>query len=452
MSTGWGRGVASRHAGKATAKSATTPRLSFSRRSLAIGHSPDAATRVVRDEQRTIGKYEQSYHPPPARAVRELPARREILARHRLSVLDMDPDDFVAGRRGAIPGAVERGEGIPLVVGRELRSPIESQAEGRRVGLEGDGRRLDGVALGVRILGVVLAGEIALGPAVPLPVLDDVQMLGGQVVAKVVPVVVGAPELAGRRVEGETDRVPQSRREHASMFAVEVVDAHRRAPRVRFVADVARGPGGHVDVVTLDQHGPGHVIAATRQVDQLRLLAVRTDPEQRVLVSYVQRVAAPGEAEGLVQARRIIDGLSVLEAHHPAIAGNRRVDLVVWSEGHVADAAQAVRVQGDVETGGNRERVPGHRNGVLKHQQGESGDHGLAPAVTVEVRRNAPSGSICIAVGTHGTSKRSEAGGPSMSTVRRTVLPSGPVNSMGTLSMRNRPQALSCVCWRSRTA
>src|SRR6185437_15587914 len=184
------------------------------------------------------------YHPPPARAVRKLPARHEVLARHGLPVLHVDPDDLVAGRRGAIPRPVERAESVSLVVGGELRPLIESQAEGRRVRLEGEGRRFDGVALGVGILGIVLAGEIALGPTVPLPVLDDVQMLGGQVVAKVVPVVVGAPELAGRRVERETDRVPESRREYASMLAVEVVDAHRGAALVRFVTDVAGGSGG----------------------------------------------------------------------------------------------------------------------------------------------------------------------------------------------------------------
>src|SRR5690348_18175744 len=110
MSAGAVRGVAIRHAGSAIARAATTPSAARSRRSLAIGLSPDAAARVVRDEQRTIGKHEQSYHAAPAGAVRELPTRHEVLARHRLPVFHVDPDHLVAGGGGAAPRPVKRRE------------------------------------------------------------------------------------------------------------------------------------------------------------------------------------------------------------------------------------------------------------------------------------------------------------------------------------------------------
>src|SRR5260370_538044 len=102
--------------------------------------------------------------------------------------------------------------------------------------------RLDPSALGLGVLGVWLARQVALRPAVELAVLQDVEVLGWQVVTQVVAVVVVGPELARRRIECQTNRVAQTRREQVLTRAVEV-GAHHCGGTRRSVAGEREGEG-----------------------------------------------------------------------------------------------------------------------------------------------------------------------------------------------------------------
>src|SRR5689334_22296266 len=94
-----------------------------------------------------------------------------------------------------------RDERVALVVARETRARIEREAEWRGVRLYRERRRLDTGTVESMVLGVGLSREIALRPAVPLAVLEDIHVLRRNVVAEVVAIVVVRPELAGRGIE-----------------------------------------------------------------------------------------------------------------------------------------------------------------------------------------------------------------------------------------------------------
>src|SRR6267378_4590307 len=86
----------------------------------------------------------------------------------------------------------------------------------RPMRLHRDRRGLDVRAVSRSVLGIGLAGEIALGPAVVAAVFDDVDVLRGKVIAQVVAVVVAAPQLTGGGIERDTDRVAQPLGEYAA--------------------------------------------------------------------------------------------------------------------------------------------------------------------------------------------------------------------------------------------
>src|SRR5579864_21529 len=102
------RGAAMLQADSPTTIAAAPAVAQSANRLLGIGHSPDSSTRVVGDEQRAVGKHQQSHDPTPAGAIGELPSGHEVLTRYRLAVLDSHPDHLVPGRHRAVPRTVER--------------------------------------------------------------------------------------------------------------------------------------------------------------------------------------------------------------------------------------------------------------------------------------------------------------------------------------------------------
>src|SRR6266853_1023168 len=221
-----GRRTARLSGRKATACSAVPTTSPTARLSalVPIFHPPDPPAVVVRNEQCPIVQHQQAHRSAPAagrrRGARRQPPGDKVARRHHLSRLQVHAHHFRAGGDGAVPRAVERHEGLPLVLGGKLRARVEGQPQGRGVGLEQPRRRRHGGAIGARVFGVRLAREIALGPAVPLPVLQNVQVLGRQVVAEVVAVVVVGPQLVGGRVEREPHRIAQAAREHSTVRAI----------------------------------------------------------------------------------------------------------------------------------------------------------------------------------------------------------------------------------------
>src|SRR5712691_220991 len=154
-----------------------------------IAHLPDPTSLVISDQQGAIRRHDDPDRTPPARAVGKLPAGDEVLDRGRPPVLHVYAHQLRARWHGTVPRAVIRHEGIALVVGGKLRPRVEREPEGRGMGLHRQRRRLDPGAVEARVFGVRLVGQIALRPAVPLPVPQDVEVLRRQVVAKIVAVV-----------------------------------------------------------------------------------------------------------------------------------------------------------------------------------------------------------------------------------------------------------------------
>jgi len=137
---------------------------------------------------------------------------------------------------------VQRDERVAAVLGRERGAGIERDPERRRMRLDGDRRRLDVRATRRSVLGIGFAREVALGPAVVAAVLDDVDVLGRQVIAQIVAIVVTAPQLAGRRIERQADCVPEPAREDAAARAVGLELRYRGAQRVALVTEIAGRP------------------------------------------------------------------------------------------------------------------------------------------------------------------------------------------------------------------
>src|SRR5438128_1856156 len=202
---------------------ATSPPERMIAASRAIGDPPNPAAGVVGDEQRAVRQHQQADGSTPARAVRELPAGDEVLDGDRLAVLDTHPDHLRARWHAAVPGAVVGHEGVAAIASGEHRAGVKGEAEWRRVRLYEEGGRLDSGALGFRVFGVGLVGQVTLRPAVELAVLQDVEVLRWQIVPEVIAVVVIGPELAGRRVERDADGVAQPRRKQVLPGAVEIV-------------------------------------------------------------------------------------------------------------------------------------------------------------------------------------------------------------------------------------
>src|SRR6266566_342090 len=215
-----------------------------------ISHPPDFVAAIVTHEQRSIRKHQEPDRPPPARAIGTLPADNEILHTHRTmaGAVYFDAHDLRPGRHRPIPRAVQRDERVAAILPRELRAGVERESERRGVRLHRDRRRLDIRAVRRSILGVGFAGEIAVGPAVVAAVLDDVDVLGRQVIAESVAIVVTAPQLAGRRIERQADRVSQPAREDPAARAVSVELRYRGAQRIALVTEIAGRPDREIEL------------------------------------------------------------------------------------------------------------------------------------------------------------------------------------------------------------
>src|SRR6266571_3813436 len=185
-----------------TANSATLPNATNANRPTgrptvlpSIGHPPDFVANVITYQQCPIRHHQQAYRPSPPLAVGTLPAHDEILHSDgaMASAVHLDAHDLGAGRHTAIPRAVQCDEGIPTILAGELRTRVEREPERRRVRLNRDRRRLNVRAVCRSVLGIGFAGEVTLRPPVVPSILDDVDMLGRDVVAEVVAIVVAGP-------------------------------------------------------------------------------------------------------------------------------------------------------------------------------------------------------------------------------------------------------------------
>src|SRR6266566_9594042 len=233
-----------------------------------ICHPPDLSAHVVADEERSVRHDEETDRATPARAIGKLPSNDEVLdpGRSTTGAVHAHADDFGAGWHGSVPGAVQRHEGVAAVVAGKLVARVEREPQRRRMRLHGDDGRLDFRAVGRAVLGIGLAGEVALRPAVVAAFLDDVDVLGRQIVPEIVAIVIPAPELAGRRVKGDPDGVPQSLREKVPTRSVGIETSDRGPERIALIANIARRTDRDVELAVGSEHDRPRRMAPARNI------------------------------------------------------------------------------------------------------------------------------------------------------------------------------------------
>src|SRR5438876_126780 len=229
------------NAATASAPNAIPPSTALYRPLPPIAHPPDLSAHVVAHQQRAVRQHQETDRPTPARTIGALPTDNEILHTHRAAptAVHLDAHDLRPGRHGAIPRAVQCHERVAAMVTGELRASVEHEPERCRMRLHRDRRRLDVRAVRRSVLGIGFAGEVALRPAVVPTVLDDVDLLGWQVFAKVIAVVVPAPQRARFLIECHANRIAKALREYVASRAIGVELGHRRPHRVALLAEIA---------------------------------------------------------------------------------------------------------------------------------------------------------------------------------------------------------------------
>ena len=186
---------------------------------------PNGAAAVVGDEHAAVCAEGDAYGAAPDVAFRcDEPGEEVFVAAFGLAVVHGDADDLVASSFGSVPGAMLGGEGIAVILEREVLfgSGSECHLERRHVGLDEDvgnddlAAQIDvlagvsvwrsGCSLGI-CGGSISAGrgetrvtvrtDVVPGPAVKAVFLDGRHVVRDEVVAEIVTFIDGAPELAG---------------------------------------------------------------------------------------------------------------------------------------------------------------------------------------------------------------------------------------------------------------
>ena len=261
---------------------------------------------------------------------------------------------------------MQRHERIASILARELRAGIERQPEWGGVRLDRDRRRLDLRAVGGSVLGIGFARQVALRPAVIAAILDDVDVLGRQVVAEVVAVVVAAPQFARGRIERQADGVAQSFREDPAARAVTTELADRRAQRIALLAEIAGRTDGEIQLaVRSEQDRAGGVTTGGNPRDDgHRGASTGIEPDHVALFGDVHRVRSERDSEWTMQAARdrldrIRDAVvvRVRQLHDQPGSGLRGVDRIPRAEREIPHAGEALRKDGNVKAGRDTQRA-----------------------------------------------------------------------------------------------
>src|ERR1700674_3519958 len=87
-----------------------------------IRQPPDLIRAVVGDKHRPVWQYQQSHGPAPnlfTIFIKHPTGEKIIIAAHRLSILETNANDLVAGSPGAIPRSMQGNKDIAFVFLRE---------------------------------------------------------------------------------------------------------------------------------------------------------------------------------------------------------------------------------------------------------------------------------------------------------------------------------------------
>src|SRR5207249_3449103 len=138
------------------------------------------------------------------------PASDDLDRRLQTAITDRYPHETVSDWIDPKRRAVQRYEQVAAVLGREILAAVKRQPKGCAVGGQLHGRWLrPGATVGIPKgrIGDTLA--VAERKAVVAARLQDVDLVGWEVLAQLVAFVVGDPEATAARLEGEPDGVPK---------------------------------------------------------------------------------------------------------------------------------------------------------------------------------------------------------------------------------------------------
>src|SRR5271155_202381 len=195
-----------------------------------VSDVPDGTGSVVGDEQATVFGDGDTYGTAPDLAVFGDEAGKEVfIAAVGVAVVHGDVNDFVAGAVSTVPGAVFGGKGVAVILfGKFAGGWVESHLKRSHVRLNenvgsnhlrgeidalaglglvrGERARLrvgaSAIGAGLRKARILVAAHVVPGPAVETTFLDRGDIVGDQVIAEIVALVGGAPQLAGGGVNG----------------------------------------------------------------------------------------------------------------------------------------------------------------------------------------------------------------------------------------------------------
>ncbi len=206
----------------------SSPSAMLAGRRAGVGDAPQRAVAVLGEQQRAVMRRRHANRTAPhAVGIGDEAGDEILVAAVRHAVAQVDPYDFIAGAVAAVPGSVQRHEGVALVVARKCRDAgagVEGHAERRRVRLDQhirDGDVANEVGAFALVPRVLVVADIVPRPAVEFSLLHPGDVVGGKIVAEAVALVGGTPQGVRRR-DRQADAVAQAGGEYLRVVTVRV--------------------------------------------------------------------------------------------------------------------------------------------------------------------------------------------------------------------------------------
>ena len=158
-----------------------------------------------------------------------------------------DEHHLVSAPRASVPGTVLCDESPVPVLFRELPVVGEGKLQGRDMRSQQDvGEDHLFHEIGPRRNTIFRDSiTVRVGPTVK-PVLPNAsEIIGRNLIAKIIPLIYGGPQVSRLRVASKPYRVPQSTRVYVRVATVGVSYKYRGTSTIRFDTDIGLGADGH---------------------------------------------------------------------------------------------------------------------------------------------------------------------------------------------------------------